>query len=432
MKTKQLITLVAAMLLSIAAFGQTFTANTPEGVEMTFQVTNSTDKTVQVGTGGYDSPAIDKSTVGGLTIPATVTYGGVTYQVTTIGSSAFRNCSSLTSVDLSSCTSIGERAFSSCSSLTSVGDLSSCTYIGDYAFYCCSSLTSVGNLSSCTSIGGHTFGYCSSLTSVGDLSSCISIGGCAFVGCSSLTSITLPSTELVALGDANAISSTSVVLVPGNLIESYKTAENWSNISNPILPIGTKIVWDVTLTPSSTSSAVMNAIGEANLANVVDLKITGDINGYDFNILRNKMPNLHHLDLENVNIIANDYKYYSDYSSEDNELGNYVFRDKSSLISVKLPRTITTIDEGAFQNCFNLREVTLFRGLLEIRGFAFDCCNSLREIVLPHTIQRINEYVFRNCWNLKEIRIPSSMLSIYWFTFEGCPIDFNFKNRSGE
>ena len=41
MKTKLLITFVAAMLVSIAASGQIFTVNTIEGVPVTYAVTNS-------------------------------------------------------------------------------------------------------------------------------------------------------------------------------------------------------------------------------------------------------------------------------------------------------------------------------------------------------------------------------------------------------
>ena len=86
--------------------------------------------------------------------------------------------------------SIGSGAFSDCSSLTSITIPSSVTSIGAYAFWGCSSLTSITIPSSMTSIGRCAFGYCSSLTSVTIPSSVTSIGFSAFWGCSSLTSIT--------------------------------------------------------------------------------------------------------------------------------------------------------------------------------------------------------------------------------------------------
>ena len=99
------------------------------------------------------------------TIPASITYKGTTYSVTSIGDEAFRYCSSLTSVVIpDSVTSIGDSAFYNCSSLTSVVIPDSVTSIGYGAFYYCRSLTSVVIPDSVTSIGFSAFSGCSSLT----------------------------------------------------------------------------------------------------------------------------------------------------------------------------------------------------------------------------------------------------------------------------
>ena len=64
--------------------------------------------------------------------------------ITSIGNSAFRYCSELTSITLpSNLTSIGDSAFSDCSGLTSVSLPSSLTSIGIWAFSGCSGLTSI-------------------------------------------------------------------------------------------------------------------------------------------------------------------------------------------------------------------------------------------------------------------------------------------------
>ncbi len=128
---------------------------------------------------------------GSVDIPATVTYGGQTYPVTSIGERAFASCSSLTSVSIpSSVTNIGEWAFASCSSLTSVAIEEGVTSIGESAFYFCSSLTSVTIPSSVTTIGEQAFFY-SGLTSVTIPSSVTSIGRYAFYDCSSLTTVSM-------------------------------------------------------------------------------------------------------------------------------------------------------------------------------------------------------------------------------------------------
>ena len=115
--------------------------------------------------------------------------------VTSIGSYAFEDCDSLTSITIpGSVTSIGGSAFYSCSSLTSISIPSSVTSIGSYAFAYCLSLKSITIPESVTSIGDRAFGDCSSLSSVtfGENSQLTSIGSYAFEDCDSLTSITIP------------------------------------------------------------------------------------------------------------------------------------------------------------------------------------------------------------------------------------------------
>ena len=116
-----------------AADGDTFTANTQEGIVMSFKIISEIDKTVQVG-GSYAS-SISKSTSGAVTIPQQIEKSGVKYTVVSIGYHAFFFCEKLTSVTIpNSVKNIGEEAFNFCGGLTSVNIPSSVTDIGEDAF----------------------------------------------------------------------------------------------------------------------------------------------------------------------------------------------------------------------------------------------------------------------------------------------------------
>ena len=121
--------------------------------------------------------------------------------VTSIGSSAFYGCSSLTSVNLpEGVTNIGSSAFYGCSSLTSVNLPEGVTSIGSDAFYRCRSLSSISLPESLTSIGSSAFSGCSSLTSVKLSPNLKTIGSTAFWDCSKLTEIHIPA-SVRSIGD---------------------------------------------------------------------------------------------------------------------------------------------------------------------------------------------------------------------------------------
>ena len=172
-------------------------------------------------------------------IPESVTYGGTTYSVTSIGEKAFKYCSSLTSITIpNSVTSIGESAFSGCSTLTSITIPNSVTSIGSSAFENCSSLTSITIPNSVTSIGDYTFRSCSALTSITIPNSVTSIGQEAFGRCSSLTSITIPN-SVTSIGEEafRYCSALTSITIPNSVTSIGRYAfEGCSSLTSITIP----------------------------------------------------------------------------------------------------------------------------------------------------------------------------------------------------
>ena len=349
---------------------------------------------------------------GDIVIPETVEYNGVTYSVTSIWGSAFRDCSGLTSVVIpNSVTSIGNYAFSGCSGLTSVVIPNSVTSIGNYAFHDCSGLTSVVIPNSVTSIGDFACQYCSGLTSVVISNSVTSIGYYAFHDCSGLDRIYLLSEQPFTYNSNAYISyNDRAIIVPESAVETYRTAEGWSGIAKYITG-SERMTKSIEVTASNSGSAVRTIIGDGLVDGVVDLTIKGTINSYDIIVLNQKMPILHNLDLSEATIVACDYPYYSSYCTADNTLGASMFYQKSSLRKVVLPKNLVgSIGSYAFYRCPFLKSITIPEGATTIGGYAFSD-SGLTSVQLPKTLKKIESYAFHHI-NLKEIILPPSLESI--------------------
>lgn len=283
---------------------------------------------------------------GDIVIPEKITVDGVEYPVTSIANYAFKSCSSLTSVAMPSVTSIGDGAFINCP------------------------FTHLSLPATLTSIGNQCF--------------------------TETREITLAATTPAVLG-TDAFWRAAVIRVPESAVDDYRTAAGWSDYKDQIFSMSDFAGHDVTVTAQEKESGLLNVLGQDNLGKVGSLKVTGTINSYDIMVIRNKMPYLHHLDLTDATIVANDYEYYTGCHTEDNVIGDYMFFQLYKLVSVKLPKNATRIGECALSSCGNLVEVVLPVKLESIGCAAFNGCSNLTNIDLPPTLKTIGSSAFPAC-----------------------------------
>ena len=96
------------------------------------------------------------------------------------------------------------------------------------------------------------------------------------------------------------------------------------------------------------------------------------------------------------------------------------FKECDNIKSVTLPETVSVIGKEAFFGCNILLTVELFEGLVEIGDRAFASCTTLENITIPSTVQKIGEGAFRACYRIKEIVIPNGVTVLEKDLFNGC------------
>lgn len=79
-------------------------------------------------------------------------------------------------------------------------------------------------------------------------------------------------------------------------------------------------------------------------------------------------------------------------------------------VSIKIPGSIKII--GDFEDCADLKTVTLSEGTEEISQYAFNNCKSLESINLPSTVRVIGQYAFEDCASLSRLDFPEGLQEI--------------------
>lgn len=140
--------------------------------------------------------------------------------VTSIGYSAFQNCTSLKSVHIGSGVTEWQaswdenHAFDGCTLLTEVTIAEGVTQISAYAFCGCTLLTDMALPSTVTEVGNGAFKDCELLTSADVWGS---VGNAAFQNCTSLANITMHNAERIGNSAFQGTTTLATIELPGSL-----------------------------------------------------------------------------------------------------------------------------------------------------------------------------------------------------------------------
>ena len=175
-----------------------------------------------------------------------------------------------------------------------------------------------------------------------------------------------------------------------------------------------------------------NKIASSEMYKITNLKIIGEINGTDWNMIREMAGRdnrgygtegkLSVLDLSEAKIVKGGDSYYPGdncYTSND-EIGEKAFTDCSRLTSLTLPVGITSIGYDAFAYCSGLTSLTLPAGITSIGEYAFYGCSGLTSLTLPDGITEIGESTFSDCSGLTSLTLPDGITSIGISAFKDC------------
>ena len=345
--------------------------------------------------------------------------------VTSINLQSFNNCSSLQNIELpSTLTSIDSYTFQNCSSLQNIELPSTLTSLTTSTFENCSSLQSIVLPEAITSIGNYVFKGCSSLQNVCLPNNLIKLESGCFEGCKSLNSINIPESVTNIGNSVFAKTNLKSLIIPKNvsslngIANSYASLENITVLSENITLLinscfgGTDRLQAITFTTLNPPTSVMSNVLPLSYKNKYTKRyiyVPKDSTGYNEGEW-----------LSMINSSKFELRYIEDrvktpttlkLKTKNNFFHNLQAIGQANLIDYKLvndeyiynfdDKIIELIQHTFYNNV--LEEIELPEGLEIIGNYGFQSCSSLQSIVIPDSVTTIGNYTFNNCSNLHTI-----------------------------
>lgn len=350
---------------------------------------------------------------GTVIVPDSVQYEGNWYHVTEVGNNAFQQ-SYVRSVTLpESVTKIGTDAFRSATNLQSINIPSGVTYIEDKTFAGCNSLPVISGIRYADTyllattdktqsnytisegtkwIAEEAFKDCSAATSITLPSSILSIGTSAFRGCTSLTSVTIENNPRYTSVDG--ILYTAAL----DTILCYPAGREEEDI---VIPDHVTVV---AAGAYADNTHIKSLLVPENVTKIVSTAFTG-------------CGSLTKLTIASPSIVETNYDRYT-ANGFFTLFGSQV--SGTTLAECIIESPVSAIGKACFENCGNLRKVTLPDGIVQIRDDAFLNCPNLQVINIPESVRSIGSEAFMYCSQLSNLHLPDSLSSLGTYAFYGC------------
>jgi hypothetical protein len=297
------------------------------------------------------TPADTLFYTGDIVIPETITYEGTVYTVVATAANAFLDCKGLTSVTLpATCVTIGRNCFKGCTALTRSPIPETATSVGSGVFNGCTSLEEV------TIVAGWNKPVSEELANMPNLKRLIIAEG--------PNPVVMKVNIFGASADARVAINSIEYIYMGRNVDASAYVNNEQPFHN-MGRLNTVIV-------GGTTTAIQGTTFQGCTA-------------------------LQTVTFEEGNNVSS--------------IGNSAFASCTSLTGIDIPAAVTSIEQNTFNNCHNLRSVTMGDNVTSIGITAF-YNTGLTSFTFPSALTSIGQSAFENSKLQGDIVLPPALTAI--------------------
>lgn len=318
---------------------------------------------------------------------------------------AFWKCPNLTDIVIPDSVKIIDYAAFQGSGLASIKFGSGLELIGKWAFQVCKSLAKITVPGSVKTIVHGAFGNCDNLEEVVLEEGVQTIGEDAFSVCPKLSTVTIPKSTTFIGNGAFYYAGLQTVNYGGTMAE-WNALKASIGTSNDDLLNAAIYCTDGSL--NTDAASVINRLGEGEHT----VTVTGEISAEYLAEIANAIKGKY----------STGTKVILDLSGATGleSIPEMTFNANFGLIEIVLPQSVTSIENGAFATCIELKSVKIGSGVTKIGDLAFVNCTSLTSIEIPDSVTSVGAQSFQACESLKDVTLGKGLTSISSCMFSGC------------